>query len=115
MTLRNAVLSGGIIRRSIKRAYGSLARHAALKLASNLFRAALFQRIGTPTRDKRKRADDRQGFHRLMLRSDRTNARRLKGYRDEAMILKGNHCSGARRGERRRIDYRRLAQAPLQP
>ena len=74
MTLRNAVLSGGIIRRSIKRAYGSLARHAALKLASNLFRAALFQRIGTPTRDKRERAEDRQGFHLLILESKCANA-----------------------------------------
>jgi hypothetical protein len=36
----------------------------------------LFQRIGTSTRDKCERTDDRQGFHLLMLRSDRTNARR---------------------------------------
>jgi hypothetical protein len=39
----------------------------------------LFQRIGTPTRDKRERADDRQGLHLLILRSDRTNARRVEG------------------------------------
>ena len=110
MTLRDAVLSRGIIRRSIKRADRSLARHAALELASHFLRAALFQRIGTPTRDKREGADDRQGSHLLMLRSDRTNARRV-----ETTKLKGNQCSGARRGEPRRIDYRRLAQAPLQP
>src|SRR4029077_20842151 len=63
MVLRDAVLSRGITRRSIKRADCSLARHAALELASHFFSAALFQRIGTPTRDKRERADDRQGFH----------------------------------------------------
>ena len=78
MVLWDAMLSCGITRRSIKRAYRSLAGHAALELASHFFRAALFQRIGTPTRDKRERADDRQGFHLLILRSDRTNARRVK-------------------------------------
>ena len=75
MSLRDAVFSCGITRRSIKRADCSLAGHAALELASHFFRGTLFQRIGTPTRDKRERADDRQGFHLLMLRSDRTNAR----------------------------------------
>ncbi len=79
MVLRDSVLCRGITRRSIKRADCSLTRHAALELASHFFRAALFQRIGTPTRDKRERADDRQGFHLLMLRSDWTNARRVKG------------------------------------
>jgi hypothetical protein len=79
MSLRDAVFSRGIIRRSIKRAHRSLARHAALELASHFFGAALFQRIGTPTRDKRERADDRQGLHLLILRSDRTNARRVEG------------------------------------
>ena len=79
MSLRDAVLSRGIIRRSIKRADRSLARHAALELASHFVGAALFQWIGTPTRDKRERADDRQGLHLLILRSDRTNARRVEG------------------------------------
>ena len=86
MSLRDAVFSRGIIRRSIKRADRSLARHAALELASHFVGAALFQWIGTPTRDKRERADDRQGLHLLILRSDRTNARRvegLKGWREE--------------------------------
>ena len=78
MSLRDAVFSCGIIRRSIKRAHRSLARHAALELASHFLRAALFQRISTPTRDKRERADYRQGFHLLILRSDRTNARRVE-------------------------------------
>jgi hypothetical protein len=88
MSLRDAVLSRGIIRRSIKRAHRSLARHAALELASHFFGAALFQRIGTPTRDKRERADDRQGLHLLILRSDRTNARRVEAMergKDEAL------------------------------
>ena len=79
MTLGDAVLSRGIIRRSIKRADRSLARHAALELASHFFRAALFQWIGTPTRDERERADDRQGFHPLMLRNESGNARALRG------------------------------------
>ena len=88
MSLRDAVFSCGIIRRSIKRAHRSLARHAALELASDFFGAALFQRIGTPTRDKRERADDRQGLHLLILRSDRTNARRVEAMergKDEAL------------------------------
>jgi hypothetical protein len=88
MLLRDTVLSRGITRRSIKRADCSLARHAALELASHFFRAALFQRIGTPTRDKRERADDRQGLHLLILRSDRTNARRVEAMergKDEAL------------------------------
>ena len=42
MVLRDTVLSRGITRRSIKRAYRSLTRHAALELASHFFRAALF-------------------------------------------------------------------------
>jgi hypothetical protein len=75
MILWDAVLSRGITQRSIKRAYRSLAGHTALELASHFLRAALFQRISTPTRDKRECADDRQGFHLLMLRNDRTNAR----------------------------------------
>ena len=74
MVLRDGVLCRGITWRSIKRAYRSLASHAALELASYFFRAALFQRISTPTRDKRKRADDRQGLHLLILESECANA-----------------------------------------
>ena len=74
MVLRDAVLCRWIIRRSIKRADRSLAGHAALELASDFLRAALFQRIGTPTRDKRERADDRQGFHLLILEGKCANA-----------------------------------------
>ena len=74
MSLRDTVLSCRIIRLSIQRADRSLARHAALKLASHFFRGALFQRIDTPTRDKRERADDRQGFHLLILEGKCANA-----------------------------------------
>jgi hypothetical protein len=74
MVMRDGVLSRGITRRSIKRAHRSLAGHAALELASHFLRAALFQRISTPTRDKRERADDRQGFHLLILESKCANA-----------------------------------------
>ena len=74
MSLRDAVLSRGVIRRAIKRADRSLARHAALELASHFSRAALFQRISTPRHDKRERADDRQGFHLLILESKCANA-----------------------------------------
>lgn len=91
MILRDAVLARGIVRRSIEGADGSLTRDAALELASHFLRAALFQRISAPTRDKRECANDRQGFHLPMLRSDRANARRV-----EATILTGNHCGGAR-------------------
>jgi hypothetical protein len=86
MSLRDAVLSRRIIRRSINRAYCSLAGHAALELTSYVLGAALFQRIGTPTRDKRERANDRQGFHLLMLRSDQKNARKVEAVK---------RCSGA--------------------
>ena len=79
MSLRDAVLSRGITRGSIKRGDRPLARHAALELASHFVRAALFQWIGTSTRDKRERADDRQGFHLLMLRNECGNARALRG------------------------------------
>jgi len=71
MSLRDAVLSRGIIRRSIKRAHRSLAGRAALELASHFLRAALFQWIGTPTRDKRERANDRQGSHLHILGNER--------------------------------------------
>ena len=74
MVLRDTVLSRGITRRSIKRDYRSLAGHAALELASHFLRAALFQRISTTTRDKRERADDRQGLHLLILESGCANA-----------------------------------------
>ena len=71
MSLRDAVLSRGIICRSINRAHRSLAGHAALELAPHFLRAALFQRIGTPTRDKCECAHNRQGSHLLILGSTR--------------------------------------------
>ena len=74
MSLRDAMLAGGIIFRSVNRTDSPLAGDAALELASYFLGAALFQRIGTPTRDKRERADDRQGFHLLILESKCANA-----------------------------------------
>ena len=71
MSLGDAVLAGGIIGRSINRADRSLAGHAALELASHFLCAALFQRIGTPTRDKCECAHHRQGSHLLILGSTR--------------------------------------------
>jgi hypothetical protein len=74
MSLRDAVFSRGIIRRSINRANRSLAGHAALELASHFLCAALFQRIGTPTRDKCECTHHRKGSHLLILRSKCANA-----------------------------------------
>jgi hypothetical protein len=74
MSLRDAVLSRGIIRRSIKRAYRSLAGRAALKLSTDFFSAAMFEWIGATACDKRERANDRQGFHLFILESKCANA-----------------------------------------
>jgi hypothetical protein len=104
MSLGDAVLSRGIIRRSLKRADRSLAGDTALELAPDFLRAALFQRIGTPTRDKCERAHNRQGSHLLMLGSERTNARSVEGTRG---------CSGARR-RTAGVYSTLLAQVPLQ-
>jgi hypothetical protein len=78
MSLRDAVLSRRIIRRSINRADRSLAGHAALELSSHVLRAALFQWIGTPTRNQRERAENRQGLHLFILGNERCNARALR-------------------------------------
>jgi hypothetical protein len=91
MSLRDAVFSRGIIRRSIKRADRSLAGHAALELASHVLRAALFQRIGTPTRDKCECAHNRQGSHLLILGSKCVNAIADCG-RKKGELLKELNC-----------------------
>jgi hypothetical protein len=78
MSLRDAVFSRGIIRGSINRAHCSLAGDAALKLSTDFLSAAMFEWIGATASDQRERADDRQGFHLLILRSDETNARRVE-------------------------------------
>jgi hypothetical protein len=74
MRLRDAMFSGGIIRRSINRAYCSLAGHAALKLPTDVLSAAMFDWIGATASDQRERANDRQGFHLLILGSKCANA-----------------------------------------
>ena len=78
MSLRDAVFAGGIIFRAVNRTDSPLAGHAALKLPADFLGAALFQWIGTPTRNQRERAKNRQGLHLLMLGNKRTNARRVE-------------------------------------
>jgi hypothetical protein len=67
MSLRDAMLSRGIIWRSINRPDRSLSSHAALKLSTDLLSAAMFEWIGATASDQRERANDRQGFHLLIL------------------------------------------------
>ena len=69
MRLRDAVLSRRIIRRSIEWAHRSLAGHAALKLPAHFLSAAMFNWIGATAGNQRQRANDRQGFHLLILGS----------------------------------------------
>jgi hypothetical protein len=69
MSLRDAVFSRGIIRRSINRADRSLAGHAALKLPTDFLSAAMFDWISATASDQRERANDRQGLHLLILGS----------------------------------------------
>ena len=80
MSLRNPVFAGGITGLSLFRTKLPLPGHSALKLASNFFRAALFERISASPHDERARANDRQGLHLFILGSERTIARtRLNG------------------------------------
>jgi hypothetical protein len=74
MSLRDAVFAGGIPRLSLFRTNLPLPGHSALKLASNFLAAALLQRIGTSTRDKRECENDREGFHLHILGNARINA-----------------------------------------
>jgi hypothetical protein len=74
MSLRDAVLTCGIIRGAINWPQCPLAGDAALELALNFLRAALFQRISATARDQRERAQDRQGLHLLILGSQGDNA-----------------------------------------
>jgi hypothetical protein len=78
MSLWDAVLSRGIIGRSINRADRSLPSHAALKLSTDFLSAAMFEWIGATASDQRERANDRQGFHLFILGNDETNARRVE-------------------------------------
>ena len=68
----------------------SLAGYAALQLLAYFTGGALFERIGATACHERtsKENQDRQGLHLPILRSEHRNASR---------------CSGARRGEGRRI------------
>jgi hypothetical protein len=64
------VFAGRIVRGPLFRANRSLAGHAALELASDFLRAALFERISASPHDERTRANNRQGFNLLILGSD---------------------------------------------
>ena len=75
------MFAGGITGLSLFRTKLPLPGHSALKLASNFFRAALFERISASPHDERARANDRQGLHLFILGSERSNARaRLNRY-----------------------------------
>ena len=78
MSLRDAVFSRGIIRRSINRPDRSLPSHAALKLSTDVLTAAMFEWVGATASNQRERADDRQGFHLLILGGKRANARKVE-------------------------------------
>ncbi|MDB6147164.1 MAG: hypothetical protein JWO45_828 [Spartobacteria bacterium] len=77
MILRDAVLTGGIVRRPIDRTDCSLASDAALKLGSHFVGASFFQRIGTTARSEDECCcqENRQALHLFILESDRGIAR----------------------------------------
>lgn len=77
MTLRDAVLTGGIIRRPLDRTECSLPGHAALKLGSHFVGASFFEGIGTTGRSEDECCcqENRQAFHLFILESDRAIAR----------------------------------------
>ena len=80
MGLWNRMFTSGIARGPLFRTNRSLAGHAALELASDFLRGALFERVSTAAYNERARANDRQGLHLLILGSERSNARaRLNG------------------------------------
>jgi hypothetical protein len=88
MSLRHAMLAGGIIGRPIDRTECSLPGYAALKLPLYFLRAALFNRISAAARDQPcDDEQDRRAFHLLILESEGGIARplaSLNGGRDEA-------------------------------
>jgi hypothetical protein len=58
MGLWNSMFAGGIVRGPLFRANPSLAGHAALELASDFLRAALFQRVGACPHHEGERAEE---------------------------------------------------------
>jgi hypothetical protein len=68
MSLGDAMLSGRIARRSLQRAEGSLAGHAAFKLPLNFLRGALFERVGAAAQNLAcDHEQDRHAFHLHIL------------------------------------------------
>jgi hypothetical protein len=79
MSLRHAVLAGGIFGRPLDRAERSLPGYAALKLPLYFLRAALFNWVSAAARDQPcDEEQDRRAFHLLILESEGGIARRLK-------------------------------------
>jgi hypothetical protein len=68
MSLRDAMLSSRIARRSLQRAEGPLAGDSALKLPLNFLRGALFERVGAAAQNQAcDRKQDRRAFHLRIL------------------------------------------------
>src|SRR5262249_32455895 len=68
MSLRDAMLSSWITRRSLQGAKRSLAGHPAFKLPLNFLRGALFERVCAATHSKAYHRDqDRHAFHLRIL------------------------------------------------
>ena len=68
MSLRDAMLRGRIVGRSLQRAERSLTGHAALELPLYLPRAALFEWVGAAARSQPYDQErDREGFHLRIL------------------------------------------------
>jgi hypothetical protein len=69
MSLRHAMLAGGIFGRPVDWAEGSLPGYAALKLPLYFLRAVLFKRISAAARDQRPydHEQNRYALHLLIL------------------------------------------------
>jgi hypothetical protein len=78
MSLRNRVFTGWIARLSLFGTNRALAGYSPLKLSSDFFRGALFERVSASRHDERAGANDWPGLHLFILGSERVNASRLK-------------------------------------
>ena len=68
MSLRDAMLRGRIVGRSVQRAERSLTGHTALELPLHLPCAALFEWVGAAAGSQPyDEQQDREGFHLLIL------------------------------------------------
>ncbi len=68
MSLRDAMLSCRVARRSLQRAECSLAGHSSFELPLNFLRGALLEGVGAATHNKAcDREQDRHAFHLPIL------------------------------------------------